>query len=46
VDAALLDIGELLELIDLGNSEEIREFAHSMVPGSLLKTARGTTERQ
>lgn len=35
-DEGRLDIGELIELLDEGDGETLREFAHRNIPGSLL----------
>ena len=36
VDAPPLDIGELIDLLDHGDCDALREYAHRNVPGSLL----------
>jgi len=36
VDAPPLNLGELLELLDAGDAEALREYAHRNIPGSLL----------
>lgn len=35
-----VDLGELLEILDEGNSEAFREYAHRLIPGSLLLSGK------
>ena len=44
VNGPPLDLGELIELLDCGDGARIREWAHRLVPGSLLLPETQTDE--